>query len=685
MKTKLSKNWVAGVTATIIVLTGGIGCVSNAQDQPPPPAGAGTATPDNTVALPPGVDANSPLAEVIRLAQSGVSESVILSYVNQSTSPFNLNADQIIYLKDLGVPDDVVTAMIQRDQDLQQQATPPPPAPATTTIVEAAPPPPSEVVTVDYFYGALAPYGTWVYVEGYGRCWRPGVVVYDASWSPYCDHGHWVWTDCGWYWISDYSWGWAPFHYGRWFRDARFGWCWYPDTVWGPSWVTWRYSDNYCGWAPLPPRCVYREGVGFFYNGVSVGINFDFGLNVNCFTFVPTRNFCDPRPWHYRVAPAQVTQVYNNTTIINNFNVDRDHRTFFNHGIDPGRITRVTHRDIQQVTIRDTDNRLPRGEQLGRDGRTLMVNRPHFSDNPARPDRNGSPRGTPPPLVGNPNQPSHNGNDNRKPQPPGNLRPTPTPAPGGPYQPSRNGNDNRNPQSPGHFQPRPAPTPGNPYQPPRNGNDNRNSQPPGHYQPVPNPAPSQPQNPPVNNPGSPNRKPVATPTERPTPPVYHPAPGTPVQPSAPNYNSPDTRRYQSPRMQQGDQQVPRGNAGNGGGRMAAPTAPQTPANPSQWNRYSPPAQSPPQRNYGAPVTPQAPPQVRQPEPPRTYTPPPVQTPPPQSQPERNYNAPRNQAPPANYSQPPSQGNQSRGGNASSSQGQSQSSQGQGNGRGRDQR
>ena len=75
-----------------------------------------------------------------------------------------------------------------------------------------------------------------------------------------------------------------------------------PDTVWGPSWVTWRYSNDYCGWAPLPPFAVYRAGVGFFYQGSGVSIGFDFGLGVNCFTFVPTRNFCDPHPRRYRVA-----------------------------------------------------------------------------------------------------------------------------------------------------------------------------------------------------------------------------------------------------------------------------------------------------------------------------------------------------------------------------------------------
>ena len=279
-----------------------------------------------------------------------MSEEVIKNYVNNSGSTFNLDSDKIIYLKDIGLPDDIVTAMMQRDQVLQQQMAastyqPPQPAPATETAVstEAAPPPPTEEVTVNYFYDTLAPYGTWVDVEDYGRCWRPTVTVVNADWQPYCDGGHWVYTDAGWYWFSTYSWGWAPFHYGRWFHHARFGWCWSPDTVWGPSWVTWRYSDDYCGWAPLPPRAVYREGIGFLYNGASVSVGFDFGLGVGAYTFVSTRNFCDPHPSRYRVAPREVPQIYNRTMVINNFDVDREHRTFVNHGIEPGRITAVTH------------------------------------------------------------------------------------------------------------------------------------------------------------------------------------------------------------------------------------------------------------------------------------------------------------------------------------------------------
>jgi hypothetical protein len=439
MKNKSLKNLAGGAVAAILFLSGGTGLVVNAQDQPPSPPPDNSA-PGDSATLPPNIDPSSSLAQVIKLTQSCVSEDVIMTYVTTTTSLFSLNSDQIIYLKDIGVPDTVVQAMIQRDQVLQQQGyqpAQPAPAPDSTVVDAADVAPPSGDVTEDYFYNTLSPYGTWVDVDGYGRCWRPTVVVYNSAWQPYGDHGHWVYTDDGWYWMSDYSWGWAPFHYGRWFRDARFGWCWYPDTVWGPSWVTWRYSDDYCGWAPLPPRCEYREGLGFFYNGAAVSIGFDFGLGVDCFTFVSTRDFCDPHPWRHRVESREVTQIYNRTTVINNFDVDRRNGGFINHGIDPQRITQVTHAQIHQVAIRDTAGPVARGEQLGSDGRTLVVNRPHFSDNPRPSNRDAVPHsGLSSPVVGSPYQPPHNGNENNNSQPQNRYQPTQTaPAQGNHYVP----------------------------------------------------------------------------------------------------------------------------------------------------------------------------------------------------------------------------------------------------------
>jgi hypothetical protein len=395
---------------------------AQAQPTPPPPDSA-----TESSALPPNIHPTSPLAQVVRLTQGGVDESIIMTYVTNSGSTFNLDSDKIIYLKDIGLPNEVVTAMMQRDQQLQQQMaatayqppTQPAPAPETTEQPETAPPPqpveqPAEV-TVNYFYDTLTPYGSWVDVDGYGRCWRPSVVLYNPGWQPYCDHGHWVYTDCGWYWFSDYSWGWAPFHYGRWFQIPRWGWCWMPDTVWGPSWVTWRYSSDYCGWAPLPPFAAYREGVGFFYHGRNVSIGFDFGLSVNCFTFVPIGHFCDPHPHRFRANATQVTQIYNHTTVINNFDV-RDHN-FVNHGIDPERITAVTRTPIHPISIRDTGSPSghgPRGDQLSHDGRTLVVNRPHFVDHPV-PGENRNNRPVPSVSPAQNHSPQPNGNQSAPP------------------------------------------------------------------------------------------------------------------------------------------------------------------------------------------------------------------------------------------------------------------------------
>jgi hypothetical protein len=357
MKTSFySKTMIAWAVA----IAAAAGTITQAQDQPmPPPAGDS--------ALPPGVDPNTPLAQVVKLAQAGVDESIIKNYILNSPGAFNLDTDKIITLKDVGVPTDVVNAMMDRDKVLYlANVSPPPPAPAPE-----APPattdtaPPAEPVTVNYFNDSLTPYGSWVVVEGYGRCWRPTTVIYDSGWRPYCDRGHWVYTDCGWYWDSDYAWG-VTFHYGRWFRHDRFGWCWYPDTEWAPSWVTWRSSSDYCGWAPLPPLAVYRPGAGFFYRGASVAVSFDFGLRADCFTFVSPDRFCEQHPRRFCVEPARVPQVFGRTTVINNFDV---HNTFVvNNGIDVARIPGRDHHPIQPIHVGSLPNAGRQGWRGGGDG-----------------------------------------------------------------------------------------------------------------------------------------------------------------------------------------------------------------------------------------------------------------------------------------------------------------------------
>jgi hypothetical protein len=107
-------------------------------------------------------------------------------------------------------------------------------------------------VEVATFRPALSPYGEWVEVPGYGLVWRPYRRVVGVDFVPYGSSGHWVYTDAGWVWASDYDWGWATFHYGNWVYVDE-GWDWIPGPVWAPAWVEWRYGGGYIGWAPLAP------------------------------------------------------------------------------------------------------------------------------------------------------------------------------------------------------------------------------------------------------------------------------------------------------------------------------------------------------------------------------------------------------------------------------------------------
>src|SRR5262249_27434657 len=113
-----------------------------------------------------------------------------------------------------------------------------------------------QIGAVSDFYDPLTSYGAWVQVGSYGRCWHPTVQL-EAGWRPY-GVGHWEWTDCGWYWVSDEPWAWACYHYGSWVLDPNYGWVWVPGTEWAPAWVVWRDTPDYSyiGWAPCGPSGV---------------------------------------------------------------------------------------------------------------------------------------------------------------------------------------------------------------------------------------------------------------------------------------------------------------------------------------------------------------------------------------------------------------------------------------------
>ena len=358
------------------------------------------------VVLPSNIIPGSALGQVVRMLQSGVDESVVLAYVYNSNVPFSLNSDQIIYLNDLGASSTVVTAMIQHDQQLGVAMNPQPSPPPQEQPQDPGPPPeitgqppgemPPDQMPPDgtpppfdetnqppdqsSFYGALAPYGAWVSLPGYGLCWQPCAGVYTPGWTPYCTQGQWVYSNCGWYWMSRYSWGWCTFHYGRWFCDSHRGWCWYPGTAWSPAWVCWRNSGNFCGWAPLPPHCNFVQGKGLVLNGAVAPAGSSFGLNAKQFTFVHSRDLTIAHPDRFRVASAQVPGVFDQTKAANDVNVNN--LTFINKGVPAKQIAATSGRPVQMYNIQPVNGMAGngrRGEQVQADGQTLMVTRPNFN------------------------------------------------------------------------------------------------------------------------------------------------------------------------------------------------------------------------------------------------------------------------------------------------------------------
>ncbi|HMP81924.1 MAG TPA: hypothetical protein PKA41_04370 [Verrucomicrobiota bacterium] len=349
------------------------------------------APPPTDKPIPANINPSPALAEVIKLVRAGVDEGVMLAFVNGSQSAFNLESDDIIFLSDIGVPDEVMTAMMERDAVLKQVWSPPghvataaaetprqpevaPVAVAPTYVEEPQPLPEPQQVIVNnnYFYETLAPYGSWVNLSGYGWCWQPTVAVVNSNWRPYSDRGRWLYTSAGWYWNSDYSWG-MTFQYGRWFNQPGYGWCWWPDRVWAPSWVTWRYNSSYCGWAPLPPATYYTTGIGLSYVNGSVGVGFGFGLSSDCYTFVGWNNFCSPNPYRYRVPYAQNAVIANNSTVINNY-VNGDNNTIINHGVAPEQVAQYSGRQVPRTSLDDARARrgagwlANRSEEVSRSG-----------------------------------------------------------------------------------------------------------------------------------------------------------------------------------------------------------------------------------------------------------------------------------------------------------------------------
>jgi hypothetical protein len=213
-----------------------------------PPVGVPSpvAPPNNNPAIAAASPNFSPnINELIKLSNAGVGDAVVLAFIKNSPTPYELSSSSIVQLKKQGISSDVIAAMLNHDAALRgnyappgpasgpdynsqrfygptngvqyappqvaQSAPPPepapstvqappsqpaPPAPSPTIIVQTAPtpvpPPQVEVVTV-------APGPDYYWTPGY---WR---------WN-----GSWIWVGGGWGFRAGWGphRGWGGYHRG---------------------------------------------------------------------------------------------------------------------------------------------------------------------------------------------------------------------------------------------------------------------------------------------------------------------------------------------------------------------------------------------------------------------------------------------------------------------------------------
>jgi hypothetical protein len=179
---------------------------------------------------------------------------------------------------------------------------------ASTQITQATS---GQTQSYDVFYQKLQTGGHWFSDPTYGYVWQPDVAT-ARDWRPYSD-GRWIYTDRGWTWVSNEDFGWATYHYGRWAHRSDSGWVWIPGGEWAPAWVSWRESDEYCGWAPLPPDVAddSQQEIGAWVDSY-------YDIGPKAYVFVRTSDLGRETYRDVAIQPAQNVEFFTQTRNVTN-------------------------------------------------------------------------------------------------------------------------------------------------------------------------------------------------------------------------------------------------------------------------------------------------------------------------------------------------------------------------------
>ncbi|MGV3774273.1 MAG: DUF6600 domain-containing protein, partial [Verrucomicrobiales bacterium] len=369
-------------------------------------------------AAPENLDMSWTTEQVVKLAQSGLGDSVLLSYVQKSTNAFNLDAEDIMYLHDIGVSEEVIAAMLNHDgadpalaaapkkEPEVEEQTPPPSALPQQSMVDlgAAPAPQQMEYTTNYIpneipNGAIA--GQYPQAEPQQQQQvvvqqqpiivqqQPTVVVtepavaYSTFYSSLSPYGSWLYVaDYGWCWqptVAVSHSGWRPYlHNGRWVYSNH-GWYWHSDYSWG--WAPFHYGRWHQprgrGWVWVPDHTwgpswvtwrVGRDYCGWaplpprsrYVHGV--GLSYRHSRVDVGFSFGYSHshyNFVPTRHFadrrvHRHALPSHRTVNVYKETTVVNNYIQGNNNTIINAGVSRDHIERVSRTEVPKVSVRET-------------------------------------------------------------------------------------------------------------------------------------------------------------------------------------------------------------------------------------------------------------------------------------------------------------------------------------------
>lgn len=114
MKSRRSSKWAVGLTLLTIAVVG----VSAAETPVVQEVEKAKAAPAESKQKPLVTKHLSGwYAELVKLAQAGIQDSVLVSFID-SSGTFNATPEEIIYLRDLGVSSEVINIMLQHDAEI---------------------------------------------------------------------------------------------------------------------------------------------------------------------------------------------------------------------------------------------------------------------------------------------------------------------------------------------------------------------------------------------------------------------------------------------------------------------------------------------------------------------------------------------------------------------------------------